>query len=118
MITVNPDWYKIKGYVEASDPSELVCYSVGSPWWCLLKDNPHRTELSIPSDPKGNVLWQAPLGEFLTAAKSNPMFYGRHGMNAFWSAYDKMLLEGTDSVVLAAWDDYNNILDTEAFFHE
>lgn len=88
-------------YLEAladKDPGQLVCYDTVSAWWCLLSENPyHRGPL--PCSPHGSVLLQAPLSEFIGAAKSNEDNYGKFGLDTFMASYEFNITEDGASKV-------------------
>ena len=114
-------------------PEELVCYSFATCWWCILRDNPYkiRGTHGLPCDPRGAVLYQGPIKEFIDAAvNGDHNHYGKHGLQAFWSSYHGVVLR-QDHTMLAStvltgkakfssdwkpwafkgWDEYNKVLD-------
>jgi len=114
-ISVNFDKIKARVLWEyVTNPEELVCYSTGSCWWCILRDNPYK--YCLPTDPLGAVLLQAPIKEFIDNANENTDHYGKHGIQAFWAAYHGVVLTETQMgrwvpTALTSWDEYNKLLD-------
>jgi hypothetical protein len=110
---VSTNFEKIKARVlweYETNPEELVCYSTGTCWWCILRDNPYRA--TVPCDPLGAVLLQAPIKAFIDKANENPAHYGKHGIQAFWAAYHGVILTGCWlPTALKSWEEYNKLLD-------
>ena len=100
-----------------ADPQCIVTYAVHTCWWgaggdAFLYTIPTGTGHGLPCDPRGSVLMQGTLPEFLKAAKANPDHYGRHGLDAFMAAYHGNLLTDEDKPTsLGGWEQYNQLLD-------
>ena len=96
--------------VRASRP-KMIYYGALTCWWATRL--PGYRKGSLPSDPRGGVLYQTDKVEgFLKAAEDNPSHYGRHGLRAFLAAFHGVVV--TDDgcpTCLRGWDEYSRLLD-------
>lgn len=109
-------WTKsLRGLEERAeqDPGALVVFGMHSPWWKVGVPRWRIPGTSIPCDPRGGMLMQSHgLRNFLNDAKTNPAYYGRHGLVAFMAAHDRNLcLRDGRTTCLQSWDQYNELLD-------
>jgi hypothetical protein len=92
-----------------------VYFAMHTCWW--THDPSHLYTLpgtSIPCDPRGSVLMNAPLADFIAAAEGNPGHYGKHGLAAFMAAHHLNCQVAADDprpTSLKTWDEYNQALD-------
>ena len=85
---------------------EMIYYAVHTCWWTHLPKHTNHG-LSLPTDPRGSVLFQADNPKaFFDAAKNKPEHYGKHGLDAFMSAHSMNC-----NTSFSNWDSYNELLD-------
>ena len=95
-------------------PDTQVCWGANSCWWCLFTDVKRTLPGGIPCGPRGSVLFQGGLADFMKAGLSKPEHYGKHGVDAFIAAYDGNLLDDDGKPTsFDSWDQYNALLDEQ-----
>jgi len=93
----------------------LVYYSVNTCWW--THDINHlclQPGTQLPCDPRGGMLCEAPIDDFIAQAEANPSHYGKHGLRAFMAAHHEncqVAWNDPRRTCLRTWDEYNDLLD-------
>lgn len=65
-------------------------YSVFCTWWTSFPEDLGKNPLGVPCCPHcGSVLMQAPLNDFIEAAKNDPQNYGQYGITTFIKAHSR-----------------------------
>src|ERR1044072_7704154 len=99
--------------VRAAKP-KMIWYAVNTCWWT---HNPEhlRTDTSIPTDPRGSVLFQTEsVDDFLRMALQNPAHYGKHGLRAFIASHHQNCIVSRDDPRPwsgETWQEYNDAID-------
>jgi hypothetical protein len=90
-----------------------ICYAISTCWWCFLAYHPGYKQGSLPCDPRGSMLMQAPAKRFVENAKQNAEHYGKHGLLAFMAAYHGNVVteEFNLPTSLQSWKEYNDLID-------
>ncbi len=100
--------------IEASD-EPTAYYGAQTMWWSHRSSDTFRKKGEfVPCDPRGGVLYQAPLRAFVEAARANPIKYGKHGLKTFVAAHNdncRLSLEDDRPTAFASWAEYEALVD-------
>lgn len=82
---------------------QTAAYSVACCWWTTFpRDCGRRGSFGLPCCPHcGSMLMQAPLADFVAAAREHPAHYGAGGLDTFVAAHSKNATTCHDS-----WNEY------------
>ena len=104
--------------IELKDIKELVTdkvyYSVSTTWWTVSMDDLYRhPKNGLPCDSRGCMLLTGDPAKFIAGAEDNVKKYGKHGINAFITAYHgNIILQGKGwPTCLDNWEEVNRLLD-------
>jgi len=112
--------------VRAANP-KMIYYGAMSCWWTHdpddLREASRLGKLSLPSDPRGGVLFETDKPEdFLRSAEADVAHYGKHGLAAFMAAHHQncILVQAKGGKAMEAWgrrwcmpswQEYNDAID-------
>lgn len=101
--------------VRAAKP-EMIFYGANTCWWTHDPNHLNTLRTSIPTDPRGGVLFQTEDAEgFLRNAIANTQYYGKHGLRAFIAAHHQNCVISLDDPrpwCESEWQAYNDAIDS------
>jgi hypothetical protein len=92
-------------------PKARVVYGFSTCWWKI--GDPCYQKNGLPCDPRGGVLMETTLADFIESAERDTEKFGKHGLRTFMAAYHGNLVTADNGwpTCFEKWEQYDELVD-------